>query len=167
MHDNPSKYWTPQTRLDSLGLPYLDVVLTERFLLPPDLLKRAGEEVPETIGDLERLTGMLWIDVCQVLNECLEVGENIWLEVEELNLIASETGTMILDMRPDVSYETEPLHPSAKVFHMHNPSALIPLLRTLSRVLVISDSESHAWSAAMSLRKMNIPAYLPRKTSQS
>ena len=167
MPSQTSKHWKPETRLDSLGLPFIDVVLTERFLLPPTLLKRAGEETPETLGDVERLTGMPFVEVLAVLNECIQISQDLWLAVDNLDQAANEEGTIILDMRPDVSFETEPLHPSARIFHMHNPSALLPHLRSCAKVLVLSHSESHAWSAAMSLRKMSISAFLPRKTNPS
>jgi hypothetical protein len=148
--------------LDTLGFEFLDVILKERFLLPPAELKKIGENVPATLGEVSRLSGMPYEEIYNVLDECLDLGRDIWTDIKDLGEAAGVEGTIIVDMRPDVSFESEPLHESARLFHMQNPSTLLPFLRTCRRVLVISNSEDHAWSAAMALRKMSINAFLPR-----
>lgn len=163
MKQKNAKLWSPDTRLDSLGLPFLDVVLGERFLLPTKMLEQIGEKTPETIGDIERLAGMPVEEICEVLRECIELNRDIWIDAHDLEQEAQVEGTVILDMRPDVSYESDPLHPSARLFHLHNPTSFLPFLRTCQRVIVVSHGDDHAWSAAMSLRKMAVPAFLPRK----
>lgn len=162
MSKTKNQTWGPETRLDSLGLPFLDVVLTERFLLPPSQLTQMGEEVPNTLGDVARISGMPHDEICCIINECIEIGRDIWIEVQDLAIEASTEGTIVVDMRPNVSFETEPLHESARLFHMQSPATLLPFLRTCKRVLVISHSDGHAWSAAMALRKMSVRAFLPK-----
>lgn len=156
--------WTPETRLDETGIPYMDVVLTERFLLPPAALLKIGESVPVTIAELVALSGMPLPEVLSILSECAEVGQDIWLEINDLAEAAGQEGTIILDMRPDIEIDTEPLHESARLFHAQSPQTLLPYLRSLKRVLVLSHSDEHAWSATMSLRKMSIAAWMPRLT---
>ncbi len=157
--------FSADTRLDATGLVYIDVILTERFLLPPESLLKIGEKVPTTIGEVSELTGRSHEDICEVIEECLEIGRDIWLDVTDLTAAAGEDGTVLVDMRPGVTIETEPLHESARLFHAQNPRVILPFLRSLKRVLVISHSDDHAWSAAMSLRKMGVKAFLPRGSS--
>jgi hypothetical protein len=149
-----------ETKLEHLGLPFIDVLLTERFLLPPDLLRRAGEEVPTTVGDLERLSGMPIQDIFAIIDECKELSLDLWLSTADLETIDNKEGTVILDMRPHVTFETDPLHPSARLFHLQNPGTLLPFLKTCTQVIVLSSTAEHAWSAAISLRKMGINALL-------
>jgi hypothetical protein len=161
----PSKQnlgFTSATRLDATGLPYIETVLTERFLLPPGALLKIGKKIPETLGEVAELSGMPLQHVCDVVLECLDTGKNVFLDGLNLSAAAREEGTIIIDMRPCADISTEPLHASARIFHAQNPQQMIPFLRTMHRVLVISDSDAHAWSAAMSLRKMSIKAWQPR-----
>lgn len=162
MSTTPAQALTATTRLDAIGLPYIDVILTERFLLPPAALLKIGEKVPTTIGEVVELSGMPLQHVCDVVEECLTVGNNIFLEITSLASAALEDGTIVIDMSPCIDLATPPLHDAARMFHAQNPQQLLPFLRTMNRVLVISKSEDHAWSAAMSLRKMNIKAWLPQ-----
>jgi len=152
----------PQTRLDQLGLAYIDVVLTERFLLPPAALQKIGESVPETIGEVADLSGMHPSEVMATLQECLDLSLDLEIEIESLSKESSTEGTVVLDMRPDIEIDSEPLHESARLFHAQNPQQLLPFLRTQSRIFVLSHSAEHAWSAALSLRKHGIKAWLPR-----
>lgn len=153
---------TSTTRLDATGLPYIDIVLTERFLLPPAALLKIGEKVPTTIGEVIELSGMPFQHVCDVIEECIAIGDNIFLDITSLAAAALEEGTIVVDMSPYMDHLTLPMHDSARMFHAQNPQQWLPFLRTMDRVLVISKSEGHAWSAAMSLRKMNIKAWLPQ-----
>ena len=162
MSTNPVLALTSSTRLDQTGLPFLDIVLTERFLLPPAALLKIGEKIPTTIGEVVELSGMPLQHVCDVIEECLAVGNNIFLNITNLDAAALEDGTIVVDMSPCIDHSTPPLHDAARMFHAQNPQQLLPFLRTMNRVLVISKSEDHAWSAAMSLRKMNIKAWLPQ-----
>jgi hypothetical protein len=162
MSTTPAQALTATTRLDTTGLPYIDVVLTERFLLPPAALLKIGEKIPTTIGEVVELSGMPLQHVCDVIEECLAVGNNIFLDITSLSAAALEDGTIVVDMSPCIDATTPPLHNAARMFHAQNPQQLLPFLRTMNRVLVISTAEDHAWSAAMSLRKMNIKAWLPQ-----
>ncbi len=159
---HPSQSLTSTTRLDATGLPYIDIVLTERFLLPPDALLKIGEKIPNTIGDVVELSGMPLQHVCDVIQECLTIGSHMFLDVANLTTAAQEEGTIVIDMSPCLDSDTLPLHDAARLFHAQNPQQLLPFLRTMDRVLVISNTEAHAWSAAMSLRKMDIKAWLPK-----
>lgn len=154
--------WKPETRLDATGIPFVDVLLTERFLLPPDALRRIGEKVPETLSEVVDLSGITFDDVTDVIDECLELGEDIYIAFDLAHAVNHET-TILLDMRPNVSYETDPLHSSAKIFHLQNPQSFLPFLRSIEQVIVLSETDAHAWSAAMSLRKMGIKAWVPRQ----
>ena len=150
------------TMLRATGLEFVEVVLTERFLLPPAALRRIGEPVPETLGEIATMSGMDLAAVVAVVEECLALCRNLYLVAENFEEIIRDEGTVLVDMRPDVSIETEPLHPAAKLFHLQNPSQMLPFLRSMSRVIVLSDPLAHAWSAALALRKMNIKAFLYR-----
>ena len=162
-----SPKFTADTKLTETGLVHIDVVLTERFLLPPASLVKIGEKVPTTLGDVSELSGQTLEDICDVIGECIEIGRDIWLQVNDLGAAAAEEGSILVDIRPGVTFETEPLHPSARLFHTENPQVILPFLRALKRVLVISHSDDHAWSAAMSLRKMGIHAWIPRENPEA
>ncbi len=153
---------TSTTQLDATGLPFIEIVLTERFLLPPDALLKIGEKIPTTIGEIVELSGMPLQYVCDVIQECLTIGNNIFVEIPSLTTAAQMEGTIVVDMSQCLDIHTQPLHDSARMFHAQNPQQLLPFLRTMDRVLVISHTEAHAWSAAMSLRKMDIKAWLPQ-----
>jgi hypothetical protein len=81
--------------------------------------------------------------------------------ISDLSAETRKEGVILLDMRPGVTIESEPLHPDARLFHAHNPQTFLPFLRTVNQVFVISHSDAHAWSAAMSLKKMGIAAFIP------
>jgi len=151
-----------QTRLDQIGLTHIDVVLTERFLLPPAALRKIGESVPETIAEIAALSGMDPSEVMSTLQECLDLSRDLEIEIDSLSTEAAAEGTVVLDMRPDIEIDSEPLHESARLFHAQNPQQLLPFLRTQSRIFVLSHSAEHAWSAALSLRKHGIKAWLPK-----
>jgi hypothetical protein len=158
---NHEKKLDPRRLLSDLGLPYLDVVLTERFLLPPEALKKIGEPVPTNLGELAEMSGMPLADVWVIINECLELDKNLHRPISDLSAETRKEGVILLDMRPGVTIESEPLHPDARLFHAHNPQTFLPFLRTVNQVFVISHSDAHAWSAAMSLKKMGIAAFIP------
>ncbi len=149
-----------RTKLSSTGLEFVDVVLTERFLLPPVALRKMGESVPETLADVAVMSGMDLDNVIEVVRECLALSQDLYFEMGDLQTLVEQDGAMILDMRPEVTFETEPLHPAAKIFHMQNPAQMLPFLRSLNQVIVLSEPASHAWSAALALRKMQIKAFL-------
>jgi hypothetical protein len=155
-----SHFFSQNTKLSEVGLEFTDVVLTERFLLPPDSLLKIGEKVPETFDEIAAMSGISVQDVIEVVKECLELSKNIYLADSELNLLIENGSAVIVDMRPDVDFETEPLHPSAKLFHLQSPQTMLPFLRSQDCVVVMSEPASHAWSAALALRKMKIPAVL-------
>lgn len=161
---NHEKNFNPKTPLTDLGLPHVDVVLTERFLLPPEALKKIGEPVPTNLEELSEMSGMPLKDVWAIICECLELDQDLRQPMTDLSAETKKESTILLDMRPGVTIETEPLHPDARLFHAQNPQTFLPFLRTLKRVLVISHSDAHAWSAAMSLKKMGIPAFLPDRS---
>ncbi len=150
----------PDTNLSETGLEFVDVVLTERFLLPPAALRKMGEPVPETLAEIAAMSGLDLAQVVAVVEECLELSQDLYFEAEQLEIAAQLEGTVIVDMRPDISIETEPLHPSARLFHAQSPAHILPFLRSMNRVIVLSDPQSHAWSAALALRKMSIKAFL-------
>lgn len=158
---NPENKLNPETLLVDIGLPHLDVVLTERFLLPPEALKKIGEPLPTTLGELSSMSGMPIGEVWAILAECLELDKSLHLEISDLSDEIRKEGVILLDMRPGVTIESEPLHPDARLFHAQNPQTFLPFLRSLRQVIIISHSEAHAWSAAMSLKKMGIPAFIP------
>ena len=162
MSRKQNSLWTHDTRLDAIGIPYIDVVLTERFLLPPEALVKIGEKVPTTIGEIAELSGMPLQEISAVLEECLHIGKDIWLNVSSLSEVAGDEGTIIVDMRPNITFDTNPLHEDAKLFHAQSPQTFLAFLRTMNCVLVLSHSDAHAWSATMSLRKMSISAWMPR-----
>lgn len=158
---NPMINVDPQTPLAALGLPYIDVVLTERFLLPPEALRKIGEPVPETLEQLVSASGMPIEEIWAIICECKELDQNLRVEVQDLSEELRKDGVLLLDMRPGVTIESEPMHPSARLFHTQNPQNFLPYLRTLDRVFVLSHSGSHAWSAAVSLKKLGIKAVIP------
>lgn len=166
---NHEKNLNPKTPLTDLGLPHVDVVLTERFLLPPEALKKIGEPVPTNLGELSEMSGMPLGDVWTIIAECLELDQDLRQPFTITDLLAEtkKEGVILLDMRPGVTIDSEPLHPHARLFHAQNPQTFLPFLRTLNRVFVISHSDAHAWSAAMSLKKMGIPAFLPARSPSS
>lgn len=151
----------PQKALEDLGLPFMDVILTERFLLPPEALSKIGEPIPKTLQDVSTLTGMPLEEVWSVLCDCLELDKNLDRVHVDLTVEAAKEGVLLVDMRPGVDLETEPLHPDARLFHNQNPQTFLPFLRTLDKVYVISGSDAHAWSAAVSLKKMGVTACIP------
>lgn len=58
----------PDTRLDHLGIPRLSLVLDEVFgVLPPHLRNPEDPPLPETIGDLQRLTQLGFGKLCERL----------------------------------------------------------------------------------------------------
>jgi hypothetical protein len=150
------------TKLSDLGLPHIDVVLTERFLLPPEALKKIGSPIPEDLGDIVKMSGMPFAEVVTVIEECLSLDKDLRLQIKSLEEEVKKPGVILLDMRPGVDLLTEPLHPDARLFHTQNIQSFLPYLRSLERVLIISESDEHAWSAAASLKKLGIRAVLPR-----
>ena len=151
----------PKTLLQDLGLPFVDVVLTERFLLPPEALKKIGESVPSTLEDVSKLSGMSLQEVWTIVRECIDLDKNLHRAQVDLTLETKKQGVLLIDMRPGVDIDTEPLHPAARLFHCQNPQSFLPFLRTLEKVYVISFSDAHAWSAAVSLKKMGINTCIP------
>jgi len=164
---NHEKNLNPNTPLADLGLPHVDVVLTERFLLPPEALKKIGEPVPTNLGELSEMSGMPLGDVWAIITECLELDQDLRQPISDLSAEIKKEGIILLDMRPGVTIDSEPLHPDARLFHAQNPQTFLPFLRTLNRVFVISHNDAHAWSAAMSLKKMGIPAFLPARSQNT
>jgi len=158
---NPANRFKAELMLKDLGLPFIDVILTERFLLPPTALKKIGEPVPETLGQLATMSGMPPADVMAIIDECLELDRDLRVKVKDLESECLKEGVILLDMRPGIEIDTEPLHADAKLFHAQNIQSFLPYLKTLQKVLVISHSDEHAWSAAVSLKKMGIAAVIP------
>jgi hypothetical protein len=158
--NNNSANFDRDTRLCDTGLRFTDVVLTERFLLPPESLRRIGERVPETLGEIAEMSGIPLAEVLAVIEECFELSADLYLPPGDLAEYTGVEGTVLVDMRPDVTIESEPLHPDARMFHLQSPATMLPYLRSCQKVIVLSAPDSHAWSAAMALRKMKIPAVL-------
>jgi hypothetical protein len=159
----PMEKIDPKTPLKDLGLPFIDVILTERFLLPPEALRKIGEPVPSTFGELVAMSGMPAKVVWTIICECRDLDRDLRDLVNDLDIETKKEGVILLDMRPGVTLDSEPLHPNARLFHAQNPQTLLPFLRTLKTVYVISHSDDHAWSAAVSLKKMGIAAKIPIK----
>ena len=160
---NSEKSLLPSTKLSELGLPFLEIVLAEKFLLPPESLKRFGMPVPLTISELAEASGMPLDEVIKIVLECLDLNEKIWLGGVLADYFA-RPNMWVVDMRPYVTFECEPLHADARIFHLGNPAAQLEIMRTLEGVVVLSKSIAHAWSAAMSLRCMGITAYVVGKS---
>lgn len=150
---------TADTKLEEISLPYWDVVLAERFLLPPDSLKRFQIKSPETLGELEDATGIPLNEITSILEECLTLDSVLWL-AGEIEDYTNKEDTWIVDMRRMVTHETEPLHDAARLFHLGSPAAQLAYMRTLQRVIVLDEKPSKAWSSAMSLRSMGVPAFV-------
>jgi rhodanese-related sulfurtransferase len=153
------------TKLSDLGLPHIDVILTERFLLPPEALKKIGSPVPEDLGDLVQMSGMPFLDVLVIIEECLALDKDLRIQIRSLDEEAKKPGVILLDVRPGVDLFSDPLHPDARLFHTQNIQSFLPFLKSLERVVVISESDGHAWSAAASLKKLGIRAVLPMISS--
>jgi hypothetical protein len=149
------------TKLADLGLPHMNVVLTERYLLPPEALRKIGAPMPEDLGDIATLSGMPFEDVVAIIEECLTLDKDLRIAINSLDEETKKPGVILLDMRPGVDLMTEPLHPNARLFHCQNMQNFLPFLKTLDRVLIMSESDEHAWSAAASLKKLGIRAALP------
>lgn len=147
------------TRLDQIPLPFMDVVLGERFLLPLDSLRRFQMPIPQTIADIVELSGLPVNNVTAILHECLELNQDIWLDGKIEDFVGGDQ-TWIVDMRPMVGFDVDPLHPDARIFHHGNQAQQLELMRTMKKVIVLSTPASHAWSAAMSLRQMKVPAFI-------
>ena len=148
------------TRLASLGLPHMDLILAERFLLPPESLRRFNMAVPETVSDLMDSTGMNLKEIERILVECHNLNADIALSGMDLDQLAQDSETWIMDMRPGVTIDDDPLHPAARLFHLGNQAGQLAVMRTLSRIVVLSHSSGHAWSAAMGLRSMGVRAFV-------
>ena len=159
--DKPLAY-EGSVRLDAIGLPFMDLILAERFLLPPESLKRFGMAVPETVAELCDATGMDLAHVNKILQDCVTHNQDLWLGGCDLDSIAAKDDAWIVDMRPGVSHDEEPLHPAARIFHLGNQAAQLGIMRTLNQVIVLSHSEGHAWSAAMGLRSMGVRSFVVR-----
>ena len=151
--------WTAQTHLKDIPLPFMDIVLTERFLLPPDSFKRFQMPVPETVAEVAEASGIGIQEVLKILQECMELNQTIWLQ-GPIETYLSEPNIWIIDMRALVDFDAEPLHPRARIFQHGNQAHQLEMMRTFDKVIVLSGTPAHAWSAAMSLRQMNIKAYL-------
>jgi hypothetical protein len=150
------------TKLTDLSLPYIDVILHERFLLPPKEMKRLGLDIPQTIGDLVDQAGTNLESVKNILQECMTLSKGIILDIPLAKVSDVQETEWILDVRPNVDFDSEPLHPNGRIFHLGNRMAQIEIMKTLHRVIVISDEPGHAWSAAMALRKEGVSAYVCR-----
>lgn len=157
---SPQKF-EQTTKLSDLGLPHIDVVLTERFLLPPKALKKIGATIPEDLGDISKMSGMPFVEVVKIVEECLALDKDLRLHIQSLDEEVKKPGVILLDMRPGVDLLTEPLHPEARLFHTQNIQSFLPYLKSLDCVLIISESDEHAWSAAASLKKLGIRAAIP------
>lgn len=149
----------PHIKLNDLGLPFIDVVLSERFLLPAQSLTRFGVAPPQTISELCEVSGMPFQEVSQILNDCLAFNMEIWLE-GSLDDYLHQESVWVCDMRPQVDYSSEPLHPAARMFHLGNPTAQLALMRNLSKVIVLRETPAYAWSAAMALRGMGVASFV-------
>ena len=147
------------TALNDIPLPFMDVVLAERFLLPAESLKRFHMPVPQSIQEVADLSGLPVEHIIKVFEECLSIDKLIWLS-GTADDFAGKEGTWIVDMRPMVGYDVDPLHPSARIFHHGNQAQQLELMRRLDRIIVLSAPSSHAWSAAMALRLMSIKSFL-------
>ena len=147
------------TILASLPLKFLDVVLAERFLLPTDSLMRFGIPIPETVHDVVEATGMPYSKVRDILIECIELDRLVWLPTR-LDHLTLGDGDWLVDMRVNVDFDAAPLHPEARIFHHGDKRAQLEIMRSLNRVIIMSDKMSHAWSAALSLRLMGVKAFL-------
>lgn len=150
------------TALTEIPLPFMDVVLTERFLLPPDSFKRFQMPLPKTVFDVSEVSGLPVGRVVEILNECVDLNQKIWLQIP-LDEAAAQDRTWIVDMRPMVDYDVDPLHPAARIFHHGNQAHQLELMRTLDKVIVLSATDAHAWSATMALRQMGVNAFLCTK----
>lgn len=151
--------WTAETPLKDLAIPFMDAVLTERFLLPPDSFRRFQMHVPETVAEVAEASGMTTEDVLKVLKECVELNQLIWL-TGPIDTYLGQSDIWIIDMRPLVDFDAEPLHPNARIFHHGHQAHQLELMRTFAKVIVLSSTPAHTWSAAMSLRQMGIKAFL-------
>lgn len=147
------------TRLDQIPLPFMDVVLGERFLLPVESLQRFQMPIPQTIADIVESSGLPLENVLNIFHECLTLNQDIWLDAKIDDFVGEEQ-TWIIDMRPMIGFDVDPLHPDARIFHHGNQGQQLELMRTMKKVIVLSTPASHAWSAAMSLRQMKVPAFL-------
>lgn len=150
------------TALKDIPLPFMEIVLSERFLLPPESLQRFQMSPPETIQDVSDLSGLSIANIAKILRECMEINETIWLNGTIDDFVDLDR-TWVVDMRPMVGYDVDPLHPAARIFHHGNQAQQLELMRTLERVIILSATEAHAWSAAMALRLMGIHSFLLTK----
>jgi hypothetical protein len=149
--------WSESTSLSQLNLPFFEVVLAERFLLPSESLRRFNLPVPTTLGELCEASGMPMTHVVKVIKECIAIDQDVWSDAALEDFLDVEN-RWIVDMRPGLDLDAEALHPRARIFHHGNPAAQLDIMRSMDQILVLSKPLEHAWSAAMSLRQMGVRA---------
>jgi hypothetical protein len=150
---------SPDSRLADLQLPFIDALLTEKFLLPTESLIRFNIKPPETLQDISDLSGIAVDQVLSTIRKCVEIDQLIWID-GILDEYAGLDNVWIMDMRPGIAPEDEPLHKNARIFHHGNQSVQVELMRTLSKVIVLNSSKEKAWSSTMALRELGINSFV-------
>jgi hypothetical protein len=148
-----------ETKLVALPLTHWEEILRERFLIPSAELSKMGINPPETLHDVSELSGWPLDEVVQAFQEIMGLDAAVpRITVDEIDALAARDNCVVIDMRTDVDWSTEPLHPAAKMFHLTSPMSMLSFLKTCDQVLVLSDNPGKAWSASVFFRQQGIRA---------
>ena len=150
------------TRLDSLNIPQLDMVLDEIFNLPPQWVQPALAR-PTTVGDLAHHTGDHLSKIIEQLEKIMKLSDEIEITPTELNQILMQRTlselpqTILLDVRERWEYDLCHLEGSILLTEA-NFDQLLPVLKSAAKVITICHHGVRSLSAALYLREKGVPA---------
>lgn len=136
------------SRLQALGLPHLEMILQELFLVPPAFF---GASLPEdaTIADLITYSGIKEDEVLRQLRQLQVWTRSIWISLEELQKLHKEQSSQIVVFNID----DEPIEQVSIFARQLDPSTFSEELeqaKLLHQILVIASAdEAQALSGAL------------------
>lgn len=149
----------PDTLLEAFDIPFLPMLLEERF---GHLYWRGGRPLHDMPKDIDALAADLQMS-------CLEVKciiEGLRLETRDIlidrhEFMAREVGTMLLDVRPKTTEGIRLTSISGVVLKLHSLLffELLPSLQAAPMVITLSNSGARGLSSALYLRNLGVRTY--------
>ncbi len=151
-----------QSKLDEWRVPYLDVVILERFsVLPPSFFDPQQSAANWTVEELAEKAGESPATIIKELDQMQDLAANIEISVDELARSRQENGLfpvnwVLLDVRERWEFDTAKIQESILMADQSFPE-LLPALRSAAAVICICHHGIRSFSAAMFLRQQGVP----------
>lgn len=141
------------TRLDTLGIPELDVVLDEIFFIPTHSFIKDRPKTPQTIGELIAVSPVKPSKVVHLLKWVIELAKDCAITASDFKntLALEDNDAIILDVRNEEGRKGREISGAVCTWTI-NWDEWIPKIKNSQNVIVICNEGKRSFSAAMQLR---------------